>query len=118
MGLQTPADRAAAREHRELDQDGADLLQGALDRLRPAPIAQPRGLLLNLIGSGRNIHFHSAGDLLTFKYPGFQDLWGLQSKLGVAVGCGACKEMASEILSECRQAKPQFEPVRYQPSAA
>ena len=48
---------------------------------------------------------------------GVQDLWGLQRELGVAVGCGACKEMASEILLESRQAKAQFEPVRYLPAA-
>jgi bacterioferritin-associated ferredoxin len=46
---------------------------------------------------------------------GVEDLWGLQRELGVAVGCGSCKEMASEILSESRQAKAEFEPVRYQP---
>ena len=49
---------------------------------------------------------------------GVQDLWGLQRELGVAVACGACKEMASEILLESRQAKVQFEPVRYRPSVA
>ena len=47
---------------------------------------------------------------------GVEDLWGLQRELGVAVGCGACKEMASEILRENRQAKAAFEPVRYQPA--
>ena len=49
---------------------------------------------------------------------GVEDLWDLQRELGVASGCGSCKEMASEILSECRQAKAWFEPVRYQPNAA
>jgi bacterioferritin-associated ferredoxin len=49
---------------------------------------------------------------------GVEDLWGLQRELGVAVGCGSCKEMASEILSESRQAKAVFEPVRYQPWSA
>ena len=47
---------------------------------------------------------------------GVEDLWGLQRELGVAVGCGACKEMASEILRENRQAKAAIEPVRYQPA--
>ena len=49
---------------------------------------------------------------------GVEDLWGLQRKLGVASGCGSCKEMASEILRESRRSKARFEPVRYQPSAA
>ena len=49
---------------------------------------------------------------------GVQDLWGLQRKLGVGSGCGSCKEMASQILREDRQTRPQFEPVRYQPIVA
>ena len=49
---------------------------------------------------------------------GVQDLWGLQRELGVGSGCGACKEMASEILGESRRAKARFEPVRYQPAIA
>jgi len=49
---------------------------------------------------------------------GVEDLWGLQRELGVAAGCGSCKEMASEILLESRQAKARFEPVLYQPAAA
>jgi|GEM_PF-330859 len=48
---------------------------------------------------------------------GVEDLWGLQRELGVAVGCGVCKEMASEILRENRQHKVQLEPVRYQPAS-
>lgn len=47
---------------------------------------------------------------------GVEDLWGLQRELGVATGCGACKEMASEILGESRRAKRRFEPVCYQPA--
>ena len=47
---------------------------------------------------------------------GVEDLWELQRELGVATGCGACKEMASQILLESRQAKVRFEPVRYQPA--
>lgn len=35
---------------------------------------------------------------------GATDLWGLQAKLGVAAGCGSCKEVASEILAEYREA--------------
>ena len=49
---------------------------------------------------------------------GVHDLWGLQRELGVAAGCGACKQMASEILSESRQAHAHIEPVRYKPTAA
>jgi bacterioferritin-associated ferredoxin len=48
---------------------------------------------------------------------GIKDLWNLQRELGVATGCGSCKEMASEILSESRSARAN-EPVRYQPSAS
>ena len=48
---------------------------------------------------------------------GVEDLWGLQRELGVAAGCGSCKEMASEILGRCRRARNEFEPVRYSPSA-
>jgi len=47
---------------------------------------------------------------------GVEDLWGLQRQLGVAAGCGACKEMASEILREGRIARARFEPVKYQPA--
>ncbi len=49
---------------------------------------------------------------------GVQDLWGLQRELGVAVGCGACKEMASEILLESREAHALGEPVVYEPKVA
>ena len=47
---------------------------------------------------------------------GVNDLWDLQRELGVAAGCGSCKDMASAILSESRSAQAG-EPVRYQPSA-
>ena len=33
---------------------------------------------------------------------GASDLWRLQAELGVATGCGSCKEAASEILAEYR----------------
>jgi bacterioferritin-associated ferredoxin len=49
---------------------------------------------------------------------GVEDLWALQRKLGVAAGCGSCKEIASEILREHRQARSQFEPVLYRPNTA
>jgi len=49
---------------------------------------------------------------------GVADLWGLQRELGVASGCGACKDMAAEILREKRTAATTFEPVRYAPNAA
>jgi bacterioferritin-associated ferredoxin len=48
---------------------------------------------------------------------GVEDFWELQRTLGVAAGCGSCKEMASAILSEGRLARARFEPVRYQPAA-
>ena len=49
---------------------------------------------------------------------GVHDLWGLQRELGVAVGCGACKEMASDILRESRQGHALGEPVVYEPKVA
>jgi len=49
---------------------------------------------------------------------GVQDLWGLQRELGVGSGCGACKEMASEILRENRQSTVHFEPILYEPAIA
>jgi bacterioferritin-associated ferredoxin len=47
---------------------------------------------------------------------GATDLWRLQAELGVASGCGSCKQVASEILHEVRQQKP--EPVLYRPAVA
>ncbi len=49
---------------------------------------------------------------------GAENLWDLRRELGVASGCGSCKEMASEILRESRCEKARFEPVRYQPNVA
>ena len=49
---------------------------------------------------------------------GVRDLWGLQAELGVASGCGSCKETASEILREHRQKAGVFEPVLYRPAIA
>ena len=49
---------------------------------------------------------------------GVSDLWGLQRELGVAVACGACKEMASEILRESREARALGEPVVYESKVA
>ena len=49
---------------------------------------------------------------------GVQDLWGLQRKLGVASGCGSCKETAAAILRESRQRKRPVEPIVHQPSVA
>ena len=49
---------------------------------------------------------------------GVEDLWDLRRELGVASGCGSCKEMASAILSEARKVRARFEPVRYQPNVA
>ena len=37
---------------------------------------------------------------------GTTDLWGLQAELGVATGCGSCKEVASEILAEYKRPAP------------
>ena len=49
---------------------------------------------------------------------GVKDLWDLQRQLGVASGCGSCKEVASEILRESRAQASVFEPVVYQPATA
>jgi len=48
---------------------------------------------------------------------GATDLWGLQAKLGVASGCGSCKDVASEILAEYRN-RPAPQPMVYQPAVA
>jgi bacterioferritin-associated ferredoxin len=48
---------------------------------------------------------------------GAQNVWDLQSELGVAAGCGSCMDAASEILNESR--RPGFaEPAIYQPALA
>ena len=52
---------------------------------------------------------------------GATDLRGLQAALGVATGCGSCKEVASEILAECRgtrRQRPAPQPIMYQPAPA
>jgi len=49
---------------------------------------------------------------------GVRDLWGLQAELGVASNCGSCKDHASEILREVRNAKKPVGPQIYKPSAA
>jgi bacterioferritin-associated ferredoxin len=48
---------------------------------------------------------------------GTTDLWGLQAELGVASGCGSCKEVASEILAEYRNRRAAG-PVVYRPAVA
>ena len=48
---------------------------------------------------------------------GATDLWGLQAELGVASGCGSCKEAASEILAEYRN-RPTPQPSVYIPAIA
>ena len=49
---------------------------------------------------------------------GAEDLWDLQAALGVASNCGSCKETASEILKEYRDARRTVEPQVYVPSAS
>ena len=49
---------------------------------------------------------------------GVTDLYGLQRELGVAAGCGSCKEAASEILRQSGQQTRKFEPIVFQPSPA
>ena len=49
---------------------------------------------------------------------GVRDFGHLQRELGVAAGCGSCKETASEILSESRQRLDDSGPVLYQPAPA
>ena len=48
---------------------------------------------------------------------GANSLWDLQSKLGVAAGCGSCQDHAKSILAE-HHGTSVFEPVMYQPSPA
>lgn len=47
---------------------------------------------------------------------GVTDLWGLQAELGVAAGCGRCKEHAMDVLRDSMHR--QAEPALYAPSAA
>ena len=47
---------------------------------------------------------------------GVTDLWGLQKELGVAAGCGSCKEHAMEVLTETQRAV-RAEPRVYRPAA-
>ena len=49
---------------------------------------------------------------------GARNLWDLQTQLGLASGCGSCKETASDILRESRSSKRQGEPRLHIPSAA
>ena len=49
---------------------------------------------------------------------GARDLWDLQAALGVASNCGSCKETASEILREHRNADKQAAPQIYVPAIA
>jgi bacterioferritin-associated ferredoxin len=48
---------------------------------------------------------------------GSTDLWGLQAELGVAAGCGSCKDAVSEILAEYRN-RPAPQPSVYVPVIA
>ena len=47
---------------------------------------------------------------------GAKDLWDLQAELGIATGCGSCKEMAMDILRE--EATAGIEPIVYNPAVA
>ena len=47
---------------------------------------------------------------------GVRDLWQLQRELGVASNCGACKEMAVQILRESAETTAQ--PMIYRPAVA
>ena len=49
---------------------------------------------------------------------GVSDIRQLQSTLGVASGCGSCKQQAAEILGEYRSAARNFKPVIYTPALA
>ena len=49
---------------------------------------------------------------------GARDLWALQAELGVASGCGSCKEVASEILHDVRRQRRVAIPQIYTPAIA
>ena len=49
---------------------------------------------------------------------GVRDIGQLQSTLGVASGCGSCRQQAAEILGECQAAPGNFQPVIYTPALA
>ena len=48
-------------------------------------------------------------------HSGARNLWDLQASLGVASGCGTCRESAMDVL---REAQGVSEPQVYHPSAA
>ena len=49
---------------------------------------------------------------------GASDLWSLQRELGVATGCGSCKETAANILRETAGRGRRFTPRVYRPAVA
>ena len=49
---------------------------------------------------------------------GVRNFGDLQLRLGVASGCGSCKEVASEILRESRQQPKIAQPRLYRPALA
>ena len=49
---------------------------------------------------------------------GAEDLWDLQAELGLASGCGSCKETASDILRENRARRGRAEPRIHVPNVA
>ncbi len=49
---------------------------------------------------------------------GATDLWALQAELGVATGCGSCRETASEILLDARKQRQAAQPQVYVPAIA
>lgn len=49
---------------------------------------------------------------------GARDLWDLQAALGVAAGCGTCRESAMDVLTAARRGAGDGAPRLYTPSAA
>ncbi len=49
---------------------------------------------------------------------GASTVMDLTNELGVAAGCGSCRETAAEILSEHENRGHRFEPVVFNPAAA
>ena len=49
---------------------------------------------------------------------GATDLWALQAELGVATGCGSCRESAAEILHDARKRRQAAQPQVYVPALA
>lgn len=49
---------------------------------------------------------------------GITNLWDLQNALGVAAGCGSCKDVAMSVLGESLSERKTSRPKLYRPAVA